>query len=305
MDRTILVPLDGSAFGEYALPLALGIARRLSAVVQLVHSYTAPPQAHAAESQPLNRERAQGYLAGLATCLSPRWGVPISTVVLDGRAADQLCAHAIAIDAALVVMTTHGYGPLSRMWMGSVADTLVRRLPMPVLLTRPHDQTLDLLEEVHDQAFTHVLIPLDGSALAEEILEPVLALGTPFDAIYTLVQAITPPVLGYAPAAQVVALDEQILDQWRAAAREYLDSLAQRLRGQGAQVDTRILVGPPAMAILDYVYDHNIDLVAMATHGRSGVARMLLGSVADKVVRGASVPVLLRRPVGEVAAEHL
>ena len=61
-----------------------------------------------------------------------------------------------------------------------------------------------------------------------------------------------------------------------------------------------ILIGSPAVAILDYVYDHNVDLVAMATHGRSGVARMLLGSVADKVVRGAGVPVLLRRPVAEI-----
>jgi nucleotide-binding universal stress UspA family protein len=190
------------------------------------------------------------------------------------------------------------------MWMGSIADTLVRRLPMPVLLTRPHDQALDLLEEVHDQAFTHVLIPLDGSALAEEILEPALTLGTPFDATYTLVQAITPPVLGYAPAAQAVALDDQILEQWRTAAREYLDRLAQRLRGQGLQVDTRILIGSPAMSILDYVYDHNVDLVAMTTHGRSGVARMLLGSVADKVVRGAGVPVLLRRPAADMADDH-
>lgn len=304
MDRTILVPLDRSAFGEYALPLALGIARRAPASVQLVHVCTPPSQAPGSESQQLDRERALAYLTDLATCLSPRWRVPISTAVLDGRAADQLYAHAIAIGADLVVMTTHGYGPLSRMWMGSVADTLVRRLPMPVLLTRPHDQALDLLEEVHDQTFTHVLIPLDGSALAEEMLEPALALGVPFDAKYTLVQAITPPVLGYAPAALAVALDEQIMEQLRAAAREYLDRLAQRLRDQGRQVDTHILIGSPAAAILNYVYEHNVDLVAMATHGRSGVARMLLGSVADKIIRGAGVPVLLRRPAAELAEDH-
>jgi nucleotide-binding universal stress UspA family protein len=303
MYRTILVPLDGSAFGEYALPLALGIARRAAAPVQLVHACT-PPQAHVPESQQLNHERALAYLNDLATCLSRRWEVPISTAALDGRPADQIYDHAVATGADLVVMTTHGYGPLSRMWMGSVADTLTRRLPMPVLLTRPHDQALDLLEQVHDQTFTHVLIPLDGSALAEEVLEPALALGLPFDAKYTLVQAITPPVLGYAPAAQVVALDEQILNQWRAAAREYLDGVAQRLRSQGAPVDTRVLIGPPAMAILDYAQDHNVDLLAMATHGRSGVARMLLGSVADKIVRGAGVPVLLRRPAAETADQQ-
>lgn len=300
MYRIIMVPLDGSAFGEYALPLALSIARRVSAAVQLVHVHT-PPPAHGPKSQQLNREHAQGYLTDLGACVSSRWEVPISVAVLDGQAADQLYAHAAAISADLVVMTTHGYGPLSRMWMGSVADILMRRLPMPVLLTRPHDQALDLLEEVHDQAFSHMLIPLDGSAQAEEILEPALALGMPFDATYTLVQAINPPVLGYAPAAQTVTLDEQILEEWRGMAQEYLDQLAQRLRSQGQQVDTHVLIGPPAMTILDYVYDHPVDLIAMATHGRSGVSRMLLGSVADKVVRGAGVPVLLRRPAAEVA----
>jgi nucleotide-binding universal stress UspA family protein len=240
----------------------------------------------------------------MAACLSARWEVPVSTAVLDGQAADQLCAHAIAVSADLVVMTTHGYGPLSRMWMGSVVDTLMRRLPMPVLLTRPRDQALDLVEEVHDQVFSHVLIPLDGSALAEEILEPALALGMPFDVRYTLVQVLNPPVLGYAPAVQTVALDAQILEQWRAVAQEYLDGLAQRLRGQGRQVDTHILFGAPAMAILDYLYEHPFDLVAMTTHGRNGVARMLLGSVADKVVRGAGVPVLLWRPAAETAEEQ-
>jgi nucleotide-binding universal stress UspA family protein len=301
MYRTILVPLDGSAFGEYALPLALGIARREGAAVELFHVCAPPSQAHAAQPRLPDRERAQTYLDNLVTCLAARWEVLINTTVLEGRAADQIYDHAIAARADLVVMTTHGYGPLSRMWMGSVADTLVRRLPMPVLLTRPRDQALDLLEQVHDQVFSHVLIPLDGSALAEEILESALALGVPFDARYTLVQAITPPVLDYAPAAQVVALDDQILEQWRVAAQEYLNGLAKRLRDQGRQVDARVLFGPLAVAILDYIYDHNVDLVAMATHGRSGVARMLLGSVADKVVRGAGVPVLLRRPGAEMA----
>jgi nucleotide-binding universal stress UspA family protein len=304
MYRTIMVPLDGSAFGEYALPFALGIARRTRASVQLVHVCTPPSQAHGAESQQPDRERARGYLTDMAACLSARWEVPVSVAVLDGQAAEQLCAHAIAVSADLVVMTTHGYGPLSRMWMGSVVDTLMRRLPMPVLLTRPRDQALDLLEEVHDQVFSHVLIPLDGSALAEEILEPALALGMPFDARYTLVQVLNPPVLGYAPAVQTVALDAQILEQWRAVAQEYLDGLAQRLRGQGRQVDTHILFGAPAMAILDYLYEHPFDLVAMTTHGRNGVARMLLGSVADKVVRGAGVPVLLWRPAAEAAEEQ-
>jgi nucleotide-binding universal stress UspA family protein len=189
--------------------------------------------------------------------------------------------------------------------MGSVADKLVRRLPMPVVLTRPHDETLDLLEQVHERAVEHVLIPLDGSALAEEILEPALELGTPMGARYTLIQAINPPVLGYAPAAYAVGLDEQVLAQWRAEAQAYLDEVAARLRSQGHRVDRQIMIGPPAVAILDYARAHAVDLIALATHGRGGVARMLLGSVADKIVRGAGMPVLLRRPSAEAAEPHM
>jgi nucleotide-binding universal stress UspA family protein len=267
MYRTILVPLDGSAFGEYALPLALGIARRTSASVQLVHVCT-PPQAYltdalttpAAPPRGLSREQAASYLTELAECLSPRWEVLISVVVLDGLAADELSTHATAIGTDLVCV-------------GSVADTLVRRLPMPILLTRPHDEALDLLEEVHDQPFEHVLIPLDGSALAEEIVEPVLALGMPIGAKYTLLRAINPPVLGYAPAAHAVGLDEQMLAQWRTEAQAYLKQVADRLRGQGHQVDTQISIGPPAIAILDYAREHAVNLIAIATHGRGGVAR--------------------------------
>ncbi|HEU5099137.1 MAG TPA: universal stress protein, partial [Roseiflexaceae bacterium] len=134
MYRTILVPLDGSAFGEYALPLALGVARQSAASVQLVHVHT--PEAYSIDVPPitpppgLSRESAIRYLTELAECLSSRCEVSISVAVLDGPAADELYAHAIAAGADLVVMTTHGHGTLSRMWIGSVADTLVHRLPM-------------------------------------------------------------------------------------------------------------------------------------------------------------------------------
>ncbi len=200
----------------------------------------------------------------------------------------------------LVVMTTHGYGPLARAWMGSVADKLVRRLPMPILLARPHEATLDLLETVHERVFEHVLIPLDGSALAEEILDPALALGALMDAEYTLMEAIEVPVLGYAPAAQAAMLDERVLEQWRAEARAYLERVAARIRARVSVVRTNVTLAPPAMAIIDYAREHAADLIALSTHGRGGLARMLLGSVADKVIRGADVPVLLQRPRGEM-----
>jgi nucleotide-binding universal stress UspA family protein len=311
MFRTIMVPLDGSPFGEYALPLALSMARRSGAEVELIHVYTLPIPIVSTNGLMIPRpvaqppeqawERARAYLDQLADCLSEPWEVPIETVLRAGAVADTLYDHALASGADLVVMTTHGYGPLSRVWMGSVADKLLRRLPMPLLLVRPRTEALDLLEQVHDQAFAHMLIPLDGSPLAEEILEPAMALGKLMGARYTLLQAVDPPLLGYAPALHARGIDEQILEQWRAEALAYLEGVAERMRAERLKVQTSVPLVPPAIAILDYAHEHAVDLIAMATHGRGGVARLLLGNVADKVVRGAGAPVLLQRPRAETA----
>jgi len=311
MYRTIMVPLDGSPLGEYALPFALGIARRVGAALDLVHVCTpvgpnvfggeldAPVLGETRRAQ--LRSRARAYLDQIAGSLSACWELAITVTLLDGRAVDTLYDHALASGADLVVMTTHGHGPLARAWMGSVADKLVRRLPMPVLLVRPHEQAPDLLEVMYERTFEHVLIPLDGSALAEEILEPAIALGELMGAEYTLLQAIEVPVLGYAPAAQVAGLDEQVLEQWRAQARAYLERVAGRMRAHGLVVRTHVTSAPPALAIIDEARRHAADLIALSTHGRGGLARMLLGSVADTVVRWAGVPVLIQRPRGEVA----
>jgi nucleotide-binding universal stress UspA family protein len=313
MYQNIMVPLDGSSLGEYALPLALGVARRAAATVELVHVCTqlgpntlggrgdAPALGEARIEH--MQEQARDYLDQLATSLSARWEVAMNTTVLAGRPADVLEDHARATRADLVVMTTHGYGPLGRAWMGSVADTLVRRLPMPLLLVRPHDEVLDVLECVHEQVFEHVFLPLDGSALAERILEPALALGELVGAEYTLIQAIEIPALGYAPAAQAFGLEDRVIEEWRGEALAYLERVASPLRKRGLSVHTRVVYGPPALAIIDAANDHSDSVIAMSTHGRGGAARLLLGSVSDKVVRGAGVPVLLQRSYD--GAEHM
>jgi nucleotide-binding universal stress UspA family protein len=304
MYRSLMVPLDGESFGEYALPLALGIARRGGGSVQLVHVCASPAPTAFTAATPIdeetrqmpNQERAAAYLRALASCLSERWDVPITTALLDGSVADTLYAHALTSRADLVVMTTHGHGPLPRFHLGSVADALVRRLPIPTLLARPHDQALDLLESVHEQVFQHVLIPLDGSTLAEAIVERAVALGTPMDAEYTLLQALDLPTIGYAPALHATGADERILKQWRGEAQHYLDRVAEPLVARGLRVSAYTVIGAPAGAILEYTREHAVDVIAIATHGRGGLARALLGSVADAVLRGAGVPVLLFRP---------
>src|SRR5579864_5952747 len=182
MYRSLLVPLDGSSFGEQALPLALSIARRSDASVKLVQVHvpftvlyadSIAPGTYEAEAKVLEQQRA--YLDGMVKRLTSVSSTPVTSALLEGQAvAETLNGQATATGAGLIVMTTHGRGPLSRFWLGSVADELVRRATTPILLVRPQEKALDLASE---PVLRNVLIPLDGSALAERVLGPAGALG--------------------------------------------------------------------------------------------------------------------------------
>jgi nucleotide-binding universal stress UspA family protein len=309
MIRSILVPLDGSTFAEHALPLAVWIARRAPASLQLVQVHRPVPPADIEGILILDdvelsmRCEENAYLDRVAHRLMEETSVPASVALLDGDVATAIQDRATAAGADLVVLSTHGRGTLGRFWLGSVADELVRRLPIPVLLVRPAEGSVDLDAP---PAIESILIPLDGSPLAEQIIEPALALGGILGAAFTLVRVISPGVrLDYAPenmalerlADDVLERSRACQDRLRAEAQAYLDSIAALLRSQNLRVETCVVADEqPAVGILREAAVFRADLIALGTHGRRGLARLLLGSVADKVVRGGHLPVLLRRP---------
>jgi nucleotide-binding universal stress UspA family protein len=315
MYRSLLVPLDGSAFGEQALPMALAVARRHGAVLQVVHVHEPIPWAYAEPGGSYDealdravRELGRAYLDAVVSRLAAVAGVPLSSALLGGLAADAIAQQVVATGADLLVMTTHGRGPLTRFWFGSVADALVRQASVPILFVRPQEAALDLARE---PALLRVLIPLDGSELAEEVLEPALALGTAAQAAYTVlrvVEQMTPA--SYDPAGgRASGLRESLRKQLqeldrrsRAEAQGYLEHLAERLRARSLTVQTRVVSHEqPAAAILNDASAHGADLIALATHGRGGLKRLLIGSVADKVLRGGTTPVLVCRPLDRSA----
>lgn len=295
MYRSILVPLDGSSFGEHALPFALSLARRTGAPLHLAHVHVAPAPILADANDAELRAAERMYVEGLVQRIEARWDVPITTMLLDGPVAPTLHEYATASEADLIVMTTHGRGAFSRFWLGSIADTLIRLVSVPVLLVRPDEQPLDI---EHEPAMKHILIPLDGSPLAEHILTHTTALGQLVQAEYTLLQAIEPLVTAYGTELYTVALDDQAMEPLRSRAQAYLDRMAAQMRAEGLRVQTVTVVDQAAGAILEYAQAHAVDLIALETHGLAGLARWIIGGVADKVIRGATVPVLLHRPQG-------
>ncbi len=303
MFRNILVPLDGSTFSEHALPMAYSIAQRAAANVHLVRVHEplaslvpvmAGPEP-GPELEQWNRGQAEAeslYLRGLADTATRE--VRVSARLLHGIAVDALEVDAQRIGADLVVMTTHGRGGIARAWLGSVADELVRRLKLPVLLVRP---TVDAPRPCGEACFHRILVPLDGSLLAETVLEPAVEFARLMGARLTLLQVLPPPYFFDSTEATYAVPKSAGAIRMRDDAAAYLGRIVGELSGRGVQASSQVLVDSrPAHAIARFAQDQHVDLVTLATHGRGGATRLLLGSVADKVVRTAPVPVLVLRP---------
>lgn len=304
MYRRILVPLDGSAFSEQALPQAMGMARRTGAVIELVHVHQpglaigltmgAPVPLTPAAARMEEDERA--WLAGLASRLT-RAGVRAEYTRLTGSPANTLAAYTAQSGADLVVMTTHGRSAATRMWLGSVADRLVRQLSVPVLLVRPRDGAY-LPDEA--RKIECVLVPVDGSAAAEEILPFVTALAGTQGVRYIVVEVLPREAAMVRPT-----VDEPEAPEAPALRRDVEDA-AEMLRQAGCTVETELLFhDSPAVALLEFATVRGADMIAISTHGKGRAERLLLGSVADKVVRGSTVPVLVYRPAGETAVRDM
>jgi nucleotide-binding universal stress UspA family protein len=299
MFRKVVVPLDGSPFAEQALPHALGIVRRAGASLDLVHVHVLDVSedhkvARYSYDPGVDKEHQreeQLYLENTAKALATIAPVPWTAAVVSGLDSDGILQRVQDVNADLIVMTTHGRGPLGRVFLGGVADELIRQAAVPVLLVRPQDPAPGTVSE---PPLEHVLVPLDGSSLAEHILEPVLDFVRLWQGSCTLLRVIeaSPATSAEWPNRPRAPELEQVV-----AAESYLEKIAGRLREKGTAVQSRVVIAPHAApAILEQAQTQRCDFVALATHGWGGLRRMLLASVTDKVIRGSSLPVLAYRP---------
>jgi nucleotide-binding universal stress UspA family protein len=311
MYRNLLVPLDGSAFAEHALPLALSIAKRAGSGITIVHAHhplaalyvDSPVLIDSSLESDLMKHKRE-YLDRVASHLATVSQLRVKPLFMVGEIVETIGRVAASTEVDLVVMTTHARGPLGRFWLGSVADALLRHLSVPILLVRAQEGPADYNKDV---TFRHILIPLDGSALAEQILDPSVQFGKLMDTDLTLVRVLSPAMLsGFGLQGGQIGLQARsivdralaIQKELRKSASDYLEKMAQKLRAESLRIKTIVAEDQqPGVAILREAAANAADLIALETHGRRGLARMMLGSVADKVVRGASVPVLLQRPV--------
>ena len=323
MPGCVLVPLDGSAFSARALPMAAALAAHRGATLHLisVHVPLAVPLAlpgapvYDGRFDDARRSALAGALERVAARLREECGLTATMEVLDGEPADVLAGEVARREADLIVMTTHGRGGFARAWLGSVADALIRRASVPILLIRPTDADIARVGNPVDPAdmpvcpeaelypFRRVLVPLDGSPLAEEIVGPALELGVQGQTTYLLQRVVPVPQTMLPPEETFWTAREKAAQQEaRLEAEQYLGRWTARLRDDGYEAEAVVVDGhDPARAILREADARRVDLIALSTNAREGLARLRLGSVADKLVRGASCPTLVAGPRGPLS----
>jgi nucleotide-binding universal stress UspA family protein len=280
----ILVPLDGSELAETALPLAETLARAAGGVLYLVRAAAAEEQA-----------AATGYLERQVAALRAR-GIAAEWLAITGPPAEAITGAVAAHQLDLVVMTTHGRSGLQQWVLGSVADEVLHRSAVPVVLARA-GQTAPAGWP------RRVLVPLDGSELAAQALDCAQAVAGPTSELL-LYQALSPatPIV---PDPSPGSLWAEVMDVTRAEGLAYLENVAAPLRQAGLLVRTAAEFGVPAQQIAACARQQQVDLVVLSSHGRSGVGRWLLGSVADELVRTTPAPLLLLRPLLAAARQPL
>jgi nucleotide-binding universal stress UspA family protein len=300
METKILVPLDGSSLSEQSLPYATTLGQRLPAELVLFSAVAIPSDVLESlakvglGSEPLFEEleiEAGEYLETVTHHLS-KAELSVSHVVLRSRAAEAIVAYAEQADIQLIVMASHGLGGLQRWMHGSVAEKVLQSASVPVLLVRAKEGITQKLPEAHP--CRRVLVPLDGSKLAEQVLPAIIPIAAALGCEVTLLRVLAVDTAGpftgrwYLPQNSSFETADQ-------DARSYLEGLASHIEEQGIRVSTAVQLGPVAKSIVEYAEGHDVDLIAMCTHGRTGIARWALGSVTDRVLRTGDKPVLLVR----------
>ena len=289
--KKILLPLDGSAFGERALLYATRLARSTSARLLLVRATHARTllEVNEADAQIGVINQAELDLAATATRLR-NMGLQAEVHVYYDEPVSAILNAARHHHADLIVMSTHGRSGAGRMLYGSVADDVLRHAEAPVLLI---PSGIDH-EWPADEPLT-ALVPLDGSDLAEAALDSAALLATQIGARLRLLRVVEPPSYPlYGDGYVYVPIDEEAE---RADAEQYLQEQVKGLAGQGVTAEAEVAYGQPDAVIAKVAGERRADLVVMATHGRGGLARLVLGSVALGTLRRAHVPLLLTRPL--------
>jgi nucleotide-binding universal stress UspA family protein len=309
MYKVIMVPTDGSGFDREAIRVALRIAEQSNAKIRLVRVlasdsfFGTTPEANSPASTEFGqseRTTALSELYALAAECRNEFKPDVTVDLHGGPVADVLQGYAQRHNVDLIVMSTHGRTGVSRLSLGSITDSLIRHTSIPVLVVKTPESYLNPHLGL---AFKRIVVPLDGSVLAEQVLPRMMTLAKLESADVLLLQVLVPHSY-----SQKEMFDPNLpwWDKDVSLAQAYLYRIASRLRRNGLIVTTDIVIGENAAdAIGDFASREKADLIAIATHGRGGLARILRGSVADAIMHSGKMSMLVLKPDELVKNEQI
>ena len=291
----ILVPTDGSEHavraGEHGAMLADAFGATLHLLTAVDIDAAAGPFSAGGVDEAYVQQRVADQhetLRGVADALDHPGEV--ETTVVTGSPAESILGYVGDSDVDLVVMGTHGRSGLRRYLTGSVTELVVRRSPVPVLTMRATDAS------AAGGGYGDVLVPTDGSERAAAAVTHALAVADTFG---STVHAVSVVNVGDIATGAEVDMPPELLDELKSTAVAATEAVASEAEAAGAEAVTEVLTGRPKQELLEYIADHDVDLVCMGTHGRTGLDRVLLGSTAEGLVRHADIPVLTVSEGGE------
>lgn len=301
MFKRILVPLDGSELAEVALPYAEELAGKLGSEIILI-------QATETDKGKLD-QMAESYLQRMVNTTAQNamkhvsklgtHEIKVRSKAVVGDAAEAMLDFAEKESIDLIIMATHGRTGIRRWALGSVAAKMVTASNCPMVLIRAKGARPDVREH---GAVRKTLVPLDGSQTSESIIPYIKELASKLKSEVVLFQAIQPfyNVVVTVEGAIYVPYTPEEMKSMVTTAEGYLNKVAEPLKGQGITAGCKVGIGDPAKAIIDFADEVHADIVAMSTHGRSGIDRWAFGSVADKVLHAGNTPILLVRAEDKV-----
>jgi nucleotide-binding universal stress UspA family protein len=300
VSEKILVPLDGSELAEVALPYAEELAVKLGVGIKLIRVVTLPVYSeptggvYTIEQEVALRSGAQDYLEKVNCSLKAK-GIAAKSDVRCGTAAEEIIEYAAKDEISLIVLATHGHSGVTRWALGSVADKVIRGTAKPVVLIRAKERH----PAAEQGILKKILVPLDGSREGEAVIPHVAWLASGLGAEVVLFQALAG---GYhtitAKGYEYAIYPEQQMASDKAFADDYLTGVGKQLKEKGVKSKIEVRVGHAAEEIIEFAGEVSADMVAMSTHGRSGVRRWVFGSVAEKVLHEGDKPLLLVRSPG-------
>jgi nucleotide-binding universal stress UspA family protein len=295
---SVLLPLDGSALADRALPYARRLARAANGRLIVVRAHLPEDdlglRVVSPESSPSERAQAERAMAEAefsSACDRLREdGLDVEPHFVEGVAADVIDETAWAGRASVIVMSTHGRGGFDRWLYGSVADQVLRRVPVPVLLVPAACN-----QHWAENKAQPVVVPLDGSGVAAEALRPARDLAVALGGGLLLLTVVE-LTMAYPHHSIALGDEHRLAEEERAA--QYLSKVAAELRASNAPpVTTRIAYGDAAAQICAVAREVGAGAIAMASHGRGGIGRVLFGSVTTGTLHKSNVPVLVSRPI--------